>query len=94
MVVTYVMVAVTIIGVLGGVATVLSYDHLDRKSSSRMRIPKHSRRSARRSRPSRQLRAVESALAEDAATDQPPDSSTVRSHGHSAVRSHGRWRRR
>ena len=81
MIVTYVMVAVTIIGVLGGVATVLSYDHLDRKSSSRMRIPKHSRRSPRRSRPSRQLQAVESALAEDPATDQSPDCSTVRSHG-------------
>ena len=80
MVVTYVMIAVTVVGVLGGVASVLSYDHLDRKSSSRMRIPKHSRRSPRRSRPSRQLKAVESALAEDPATDQPPDCSTVRSH--------------
>jgi hypothetical protein len=86
MVVTYVMVAVTILGVLGGVATVLSYDHLDRKGGSRMRIPKHSRRARQRSRPSRQLQAVETALAEDAATDQPTSCSTVRSHG--------RWRAR
>jgi hypothetical protein len=81
MVVTYVMVAVCVVGVLGGVASVLSYDQRYSQSGSKMRIPKHSRRSGQGSRPSRQLQAVEAALAEDAATDQPTSCSTVRSHG-------------
>jgi hypothetical protein len=74
MIVTYVMVAVCVVGVLGGIATVLSYDNLPSGSGSRMRIPRHSRRSRRASRPSRQLRAVESALAQEAATEQPASS--------------------
>jgi hypothetical protein len=79
MVVTYVMVAVCVVGVIGAVASVLSYDHLYSKSGSPMRIPRHSHRSAQRSRTSRQLKAVEAALAEDAATDQPTSCSTARS---------------
>jgi hypothetical protein len=80
MVVTYVMVAVCVIGVLGAVANVLSYDKLS-ESGNKMRVPRHTRRSGQRSRPSRQLQAVETALEEDAATDEPPSCSTVRSHG-------------
>jgi hypothetical protein len=88
MVVTYVMIAVTVVGVLGGVASVLSYDHLNGGSGSgtKMRIPRHSRRSRQSSRPSRQLRAVEAALTEDAVTDQEASCPTARSHG--------RWTRR
>ena len=81
MVVTYVMVAVCIVGVLGGVASVHSYDKVYSQRGSKMRIPKHSRRSGQRSRPSRQLQAVEAALAEDGATDEPTSCSPVRSHG-------------
>ena len=80
MVVTYVMIAVCIVGVLGGVASVHSYDNVSTRGS-KMRIPKHSRRSGQRSRPSRQLQAVEAALAEDGATDEPTSCSPVRSHG-------------
>jgi hypothetical protein len=81
MVVTYVMIAVCVFGVLGGLASVASYDHVYGQGGSKMRIPKHSRRTGQRARPSRQLRAVEAALAEDAATDQPTSCSPVRSHG-------------
>ncbi len=80
MVVTYVMVAVFIVGVLGGVASVHSYDRVYSKRGTRMRIPRHSRRSRQGSRPSRQLQAVEAALAEDGAGDQPTSCSPVRSH--------------
>lgn len=83
MVVTYLVVAFCVIGVLGAVASVLSYDNLNSKSGSEMRIPKHSRRGRQRSRPSRQLQAVEAALAEDATPDQPASCSPVRSHGRS-----------
>jgi hypothetical protein len=85
MIVTYVMVAVCVVGVLGGLASVHSYDKVYSHGGSKMRIPKHSRRSTEGSRPSRQLQAVEAALAEDATTDQPTSCSTVRSHG--------RWQR-
>lgn len=81
MIVTYVMVAVCVVGVLGAMASVLSYDNQYSKSGSEMRIPKHSRRGRHASRPSRQLRAVEAALAEDPPADQPASCSTVRSHG-------------
>jgi hypothetical protein len=81
MVVTYVMVAVCVVGVLGGVASVHSYDRVYSQRGSKMRIPRHSRRSRQGSRPSRQLQAVEAALAEDAAIDQPTSCRTVRSHG-------------
>jgi len=81
MVVTYVMVAICVVGVLGGVASVLSYDKVYSQSGSKMRIPKHSRRNRQGPRPSRQLQAVEAALAEDEATDQPTSCSTGRSHG-------------
>ena len=86
MVVTYVMVAVCVVAVIGAVASVMSYDHLYSKGGSPMRVPRHSRRSAQRSRASRQLQAVEDALAEDAATDQPTSHSPVRSHGQRTVR--------
>ena len=79
--VMYVMVVICVVGVLGGVASVASYDKLYSHSGSGMRIPRHSRGSGQRSRPSRQLRAVEAALAEDAATDQSTPCSPVRSHG-------------
>jgi hypothetical protein len=71
MFVTLVMVAVCVIGVIGGVASVLSYDS-DSDRGSEMRIPRHSRRSPPVSRPSRQLRAVEAALEEDASADRAP----------------------
>ncbi len=89
MVVTYVMIAVCVVGVLGGLASVHSYDKPYGQGGNRMRIPKHSRRSGRSSRPSRQLQAVEAALEENPATDQPASCSTARSHDRS-----GRWRRR
>jgi hypothetical protein len=80
MVVTYVMIAVCVVGVLGGISSVHSYEKVYSFSGSRMRIPKRSRRSRRASRPSRQLQAVEAALAEEPATDQPTACSTARSH--------------
>ena len=80
MVVTYVMVAVCVVGVLGGVASALSYDKPVSQSGSGMRIPRRSRRSRQGSRRSRQLQAVEAALAEDAATDDPTSCSPVRTH--------------
>jgi hypothetical protein len=86
MLVTYVMVAVCVVGVLGGVASVLSYDKVYGQSGSKMRVSRHSRRGRHGSRSSRQLQAVEAALAEDAAADEPTSCSTVRSHG--------RWRAR
>ncbi len=78
--VMYVMVAVVVVGVIGGVASVLSYDNLYSQSGSEMRIPKHSRRSRQAPRPSRQLQAVEAALAQDPPSDQPASCSPVRSH--------------
>jgi hypothetical protein len=86
MVVTYVMIAVCIVGVLGGLASVHSYDKPYGQGANRMRIPKHSRRTPRSSRPSKQLQAVEAALTEDQPSDQPTSRSTARSHG--------RWTRR
>jgi hypothetical protein len=81
MVVTYVMVAICVAGVIGGVATALSYDNPYGRGGGGMRIPRHSRRRRQGSRSSRQLQAVEAALAEDASTDQPPSCSSIRSHG-------------
>jgi hypothetical protein len=81
--VTYVMVVVCVVGVLGAVASVLSYDKPYGDIGSPMRIPRRARRSPPASRPSRQLQALEAALTEDAATDEPSCS---------PVRAHGRWR--
>jgi hypothetical protein len=81
MVVTYVMVAVCVVGVIGGVASSLSYDKPHTRSGGGMRIPRQSRRSRQGSRPSRQLQAVEAALAEEAASDQATPRSTARTHG-------------
>jgi hypothetical protein len=81
MVVTYVMVAVCVVGVLGALASVLSYDKHYSESGSPMRITGHSGRSGQRPPPSRQLQAVEAALAKDVATGQPTSCSPVRSHG-------------
>lgn len=81
MVLTCVVVVVFVVGVLGAVASVLSYDKLCGVNGSKMHIPRHSRRSGRAARPSRQLQAVETALADDAVTDQPTPCPTVRSHG-------------
>jgi len=83
MIVTYVMVAVCVVGVLGAMASVLSYDKPHGEIGSPMRIPKRSRRTTQPSRPSRQLQALEAALAEDATPDEPSCS---------PVRSHSRWR--
>jgi hypothetical protein len=83
MVVTYVMVAVFVVGVIGAVASVLSYDKPYGELGSPMRIPRASRRRPPASRPSRQLQALEAALTKDAATDE-PSCVPVRSH---------RWRR-
>ena len=82
MVVTYVMVAVCVVGVLGAMASVLSYDKPHGEIGSPMRIPKRSRSTPPSPRPSRQLQALEAALAEDAATDETSCS---------PVRSHSRW---
>jgi hypothetical protein len=71
MIVTYVMVAVCVVGVIGGVASALSYDKPYGEIRSPMRIPKRSRRSPRGSRRSRQLQALDAALTEEAAIDQP-----------------------
>jgi hypothetical protein len=79
MVVTYVMVAVCVVGVLGAMASVLSYDQPHGGIGSPMRIPRRSRRSAPAPRPSRQLEALETALAEDVAVDE-RSCSPVRSH--------------
>jgi hypothetical protein len=79
MVVTYVMIAVIVVGVLGAVASVLSYDKPYGEIGSPMRIPRGSRRRPPVSGPSRQLQALEAALAEDPATDE-PSCSPVRSH--------------
>jgi hypothetical protein len=81
MIAMYVMAVVVVVGVVGGVASVHSYEQLYNQKGSGMRIPRHSRRTRQRSRPSRQLQAVEAALAEDAATDQPTRCSPVRAHG-------------
>lgn len=81
MIVTYVMVAVCVVGVIGGVASTLSYDKPHSRSGGGMRIPRHSRRSRQASRPSRQLQAVEAALAEDAASDQATSRPPARTHG-------------
>jgi hypothetical protein len=82
MIVTYVMVAVCVIGVLGGVASVMSYDKRYGQGGSGIRVPRHTLRTVQRSRPSRQLKAVETALSTDPDEDQPACS---------PVRSHGRW---
>jgi hypothetical protein len=71
MVVTYVMVAVCVVGVLGAMASVLSYDKPHGEIGSPMRIPRGSRRRPPVPRPSRQLQALEAALNEDPATDEP-----------------------
>ena len=69
MVVTYVMIVICVLGVLGGVASVHSYESYAEKGS-RMRVPKHSRKGRHRARPSRQLQALEAALAEDPTSEQ------------------------
>lgn len=79
MVVTYVMVAVCVVGVLGAMASVLSYDKPYGEIGSPMRIPKRSRRTPPVSRPSRQLEALEAALSEDAGPDE-PSCSPARTH--------------
>lgn len=83
MVVTYVMVAVFVVGVLGAVASVLSYDKPYGELGSPMRIPRGSRRRPPVSRPSRQLQALEAALDRDTATEEPHCS---------PARAHRRWR--
>lgn len=65
MVLTYVMIAFCVVGVLGGVASVHSYERGYAKKGSEVRVSKHSRKGRPRARPSRQLQALEAALAED-----------------------------
>lgn len=79
MAVTYVMVAVFVVGVLGAVASVLSYDKPYGELGGPMRIPRGSRRRTPAARPSRQLQALESALTKGNASDEPP-CTPVRSH--------------
>jgi hypothetical protein len=71
MVVTYVMVTFCVVGVIGALASVLSYDKHYSENGSPMRIARHPRRSVPRRRPSSQLQAIEAALARDSAADQP-----------------------
>jgi len=87
MVVTYVMIVVFVVGVLGAVASVLSYDKPYGDIGSPMRIPRGSRRRPPVARPSRQLQALEAALEKDTATEE-PSCSPVRSH-----RTWRNWRR-
>jgi hypothetical protein len=80
-IVTLAMVAICVVGVMGAIASVLSYDKPYGELGGPMRIPRHTRRIPREPRPSRQLRAVEAALAQDgAATDQPSPCAPVRAH--------------
>jgi hypothetical protein len=81
MVVTYVMIILFVVGVIGAVASALAYDKPHGEIGSPMRVPRSSRRRTRGSRPSRQLQALEAALEKDTTTDQPASCSTVRSHG-------------
>ena len=82
MIVTYVMIAVCVVGVLGAIGSALSYDKPYGQIGDPMRIPRRSRRTPQVSRrPSRQLQALEAALSEDAADDETPPRSAVRSHG-------------
>jgi hypothetical protein len=78
--VTYVMIAVCVVGVLGAMASVLSYDEPHGGVGSPMRIPRRSRRRPPVSRPSRQLEALEAALEKDEPTEG-PSCAPVRSHG-------------
>jgi hypothetical protein len=80
-VVTWVMIVVCVVGVLGAIASSLSYDEPYGHVGSPMRIPKGSRKAARRPRPSRQLRALEAALEEGAGTEQRTPRSEFRSRG-------------
>ncbi len=81
MVVTWVMIVVCVVGVIGAVASVLGYDGPYGQIGAPMRIPKHSRRRTQTSPPSRQLQAVEAALAKETPIDQPASCSPARSHG-------------
>jgi hypothetical protein len=80
-VVTYVMVALCLIAVLGTVGSIQGYDRPYGGAGSPMRIPRHSARRARRSRRSRQLRALETALEERTPVKRPGPCAPVRSHG-------------
>lgn len=84
MIVTFVMVAVCVVGVIGAIASVIGYDKPYGEIGAPMRIPKRSSRGARASRPSRQLRALEAALEEEAPAEQAGSCAEVRSHS--------RWR--
>ncbi len=77
MVVTYVMVAVCVIGVIGGVVSALGYDNPSGQIGTPMRIQNRARRRVRPSRPSRQLQALEAALQKDGEPDHPTSRSAV-----------------
>ena len=80
MIVTFVMVVVCVAGVISAVASAVGYDKPSGEIGDPMRIPRRSRASARRSRPSRQLQALEAALGDGTARDQPTPCCEVRSH--------------
>jgi hypothetical protein len=76
-VVAYVMVAVCVVGVLGAIASIHSYEKVYAEKGSKMRVPRHSGKSRPRTRPSRQLQALEAALAEQPVNDQPTSAPSI-----------------
>jgi hypothetical protein len=94
MIVTYVMVVVCVVGVIGAVASVLGYEQPYGDIGSPMRIPRRSRQRVQRSRPSRQLQALEAALAEEAPTPHLASGARVAEHEQVALRRRGKRRTR
>lgn len=78
------MVALCVVGIIGAVATAVSYDQPGGQMGGPMRIPKRSRRQRRERRRSRQLQALEAALGQDPPTG-PPESCS------DGARRRGRW---
>jgi hypothetical protein len=66
---TYLIIVFCVVGVLGGVASVQSYERHAEKGS-KVRMPRHSRKGRPPARRSRQLQALEAALAEEPVGDQ------------------------
>lgn len=79
MIVTWVMVIVCVVGVIGAIASAVGYDKPSGEIGDPMRIPRRSRSAPRRSRRSRQLEALEAALGEATTTDRAAARSRARS---------------
>lgn len=63
MLVTFAIAAVCVIGIIGAIASTLGYDQLYGQESRGAQLPPRAVRRSKPRRPSRQLRAVETALA-------------------------------